>query len=463
LGADVLASMTAPMPETESRGKGKFAGSIEFVRAPRHLRVLTQRAPEAPKTRADCEAVERPCPFVACAHNLFLDVLEKSDAAPYGKIRTYRASPSEMDPASSCALDIAERGEHTCEEVAQFFPVSAERIRQLDVQAKAKIKANATAELLDALDLIEEEGDAAAETDEPTTPRKDGTEMLLNGLSHQKKSDDAIRRELLGALDPGALDVAELARTVAEPVARVRGIMLALERSGDAYQGEEDGAWHRGRKPDERDEAEDIEEAEAEDTATASEPETQETPQKRDLAAIKAQIVDLLRASPQPLAEIAERLGIDRVTAHRAYTAMKARNRVRSVGGRWELVSQGSAGPGKPGVIEIDRPKPSPGAVPSRETPPTSPRERPRPDTRAPWEDESREPSRPPTRRASAEGDEPSKRRGGWPKGRKRGPRPVAVEPSSALPKRTDARADAIHSVARSLARYLEEQLARGA
>lgn len=44
---------------------------------------------------------------------------------------------SELD--ESCALDVAERGQHTLKEVGDMLGVTRERIRQIEVEAKRKL------------------------------------------------------------------------------------------------------------------------------------------------------------------------------------------------------------------------------------------------------------------------------------------------------------------------------------
>jgi hypothetical protein len=59
-----------------------------------------------PRRRGDCADVPRPCPFVGCRYNTFLHV------RPDGRIYRSRPElePHEVDPATSCALDVADRG-----------------------------------------------------------------------------------------------------------------------------------------------------------------------------------------------------------------------------------------------------------------------------------------------------------------------------------------------------------------
>lgn len=91
---------------------------------------------ERPKMRADCANGPRPCPFVSCTHHLFLDV-----SARTGAIKLNFPDLEVEDMKESCALDIADRGGTTLEEVGAIMNLTRERIRQLEVKALAKLTA----------------------------------------------------------------------------------------------------------------------------------------------------------------------------------------------------------------------------------------------------------------------------------------------------------------------------------
>lgn len=87
-----------------------------------------------PKSRAECAEGMRPCPFVSCKHHLYLDVSERTGAI---KLNFPDIEVEEM--VETCALDVADRGGTTLEEVGAIMNLTRERIRQVEVKALAKL------------------------------------------------------------------------------------------------------------------------------------------------------------------------------------------------------------------------------------------------------------------------------------------------------------------------------------
>ena len=89
-----------------------------------------------PKTRADCVNVPRPCPFVSCRYNLYLDISVNGR-----RIRiNFKGEPDEM--SVSCALDLAEDGPRGLIDVGRLIGTSKERARQVEEVAMEKLKRN---------------------------------------------------------------------------------------------------------------------------------------------------------------------------------------------------------------------------------------------------------------------------------------------------------------------------------
>ena len=90
---------------------------------------------DRPKLRAECQQMERPWPFVSCENHLYLDVNPESGAI---KLNFPHLEVWEM--AETCALDVADRGGITLEEVGAILNLTRERIRQVEVRGLGKIR-----------------------------------------------------------------------------------------------------------------------------------------------------------------------------------------------------------------------------------------------------------------------------------------------------------------------------------
>ncbi len=95
---------------------------------------------ERPRTRAECRDDERPCPWAGCKHHLYLDINPETGSI---KINFPDLEPWELQ--DSCALDVAERGGLTLEEVGEIMNLTRERIRQVEVRGLLAIKSGAHA------------------------------------------------------------------------------------------------------------------------------------------------------------------------------------------------------------------------------------------------------------------------------------------------------------------------------
>lgn len=127
--------------QRRSRRKRPVRAKTESVkRMPkRHLRLLSTLADIdlaaagdffSPTTRGDCARVPRPCPHVSCVHHLYLDVSAKTGAI---KLNFPDLEPDQLPPEWSCALDVADRGGGTLEDVGEFTNLTRERVRQIEI------------------------------------------------------------------------------------------------------------------------------------------------------------------------------------------------------------------------------------------------------------------------------------------------------------------------------------------
>jgi hypothetical protein len=88
-----------------------------------------------PSMRSECRGEARPCPWVACKYHLYLDVNPET-----GSIKLNFPDLEPWDLPETCALDVAERGGITLEEVGEIMNLTRERIRQVEVRGLIKLK-----------------------------------------------------------------------------------------------------------------------------------------------------------------------------------------------------------------------------------------------------------------------------------------------------------------------------------
>ena len=101
-----------------------------------------------PTKREDCGQGARPCPFVSCKHHLYLDVSSRT-----GAIKLNFPDLEVWEMTETCALDVADRGGTTLEDVGTIMNVTRERVRQVEVTGLAKLEAlNDTFALRDFVD-----------------------------------------------------------------------------------------------------------------------------------------------------------------------------------------------------------------------------------------------------------------------------------------------------------------------
>ena len=133
-------------PAPAERRRSKTMSRKEMARELRRRRLSGEVDPEEqellrsveasrPRTRADCINGPRPCLFVSCKHNLYLDVNPETGSI---KLNFPHLEPWEM--VESCSLDVAERGGITLEEVGTIVNLTRERVRQVEVRATTKLR-----------------------------------------------------------------------------------------------------------------------------------------------------------------------------------------------------------------------------------------------------------------------------------------------------------------------------------
>lgn len=112
----------------------------QLQRERRSLPILTEVGDDdddglvAPASRDECRSGIRPCPWVSCRFHLYLDVNPRTGSL---KLNFPDREPHEL--SCSCALDVAEDGGLTLEDVGALLNLTRERARQLEAMALRKV------------------------------------------------------------------------------------------------------------------------------------------------------------------------------------------------------------------------------------------------------------------------------------------------------------------------------------
>ncbi|MBL8935252.1 MAG: DNA-binding protein [Archangium sp.] len=102
---------------------------------PEEAELLSELNQTRPRTRADCVNSARPCVYVSCKYNLYLDVNPET-----GSIKLNFPDKEIWELEYTCALDVAEKGGITLEEVGEIMNLTRERIRQVETRGLEKVR-----------------------------------------------------------------------------------------------------------------------------------------------------------------------------------------------------------------------------------------------------------------------------------------------------------------------------------
>lgn len=81
--------------------------------------------------------MKRPCLFVSCKYHLYLDINPETKS-----IKFNFPGKEVWELKETCALDVADKGGVTLEEVGAIMNLTRERIRQVEMRALQKLRQN---------------------------------------------------------------------------------------------------------------------------------------------------------------------------------------------------------------------------------------------------------------------------------------------------------------------------------
>lgn len=192
---------------------------------------------ERPKTRAECVDGVRPCPFVGCKHNMYLDA---SDATGAIKFNFPDLAPEEMPPERSCVLDMVEsNGALTLESTGELMNMTRERVRQVEEKACLRLESSRRLAQLAGDDRVPREQRGARS---PKASRLGGLSQQPAEQPEEHEEQDERSTLLLRGLNPRERDDAErFGRTAATLVLAGWRPLDAWDRANELLEETETG------------------------------------------------------------------------------------------------------------------------------------------------------------------------------------------------------------------------------
>lgn len=120
------------------RKRSKRLRVVSPLQLPPDWEIRSRKEPGAPRTRADCANVPRPCPYLDCTRShLWVSLEEEQAGNPQaGKRGQAHFKPSTMQ---TCARDVAERGPASFNQIGDYLGIDSTRARQIAAGALVKL------------------------------------------------------------------------------------------------------------------------------------------------------------------------------------------------------------------------------------------------------------------------------------------------------------------------------------
>jgi hypothetical protein len=139
---DLQAPLEAERPRQRARTMSRKEMARQFRQQmaaggidPELQALMAEMEASRPRSRADCATGPRPCPYVSCKFNLYVDVNPRT-----GSVKMNFPDKELWELAETCALDVADRAGITLEEVGVIMNLTRERVRQLEMRGLAKLR-----------------------------------------------------------------------------------------------------------------------------------------------------------------------------------------------------------------------------------------------------------------------------------------------------------------------------------